>query len=133
MFVRIESSSSVPIYRQIIDQIRYQVATGMLQPGDKVPSVRALAGELAVNQNTILKVYSELRNENILRVERGSGTMVADSRQSMTLTERRKTVARLLREGAIQALQLDITLEQAVDLFKKEFQTIQTEKKRSQS
>ncbi len=59
--------------------------------------------------------------------------MVADSRQSMTLTERRKTVARPLREGAIQALQLDITLEQAVDLFKKEFQTIQTEKKRSQS
>jgi GntR family transcriptional regulator len=132
MFVRIEPSSSVPIYRQIIDQIRYQVATGVLQPGDKVPSVRALAGQLAVNQNTILKVFNELRNENVLRVERGHGTVVAESQQSMTLGQRKKTVATLLREGAIQAVQLEIPLEQAVDLLKKEYQTILEEKKRSQ-
>jgi len=132
MFVRIEPSSSVPIYRQIIDQIRYQVATGVLQPGDKVPSVRQLAGQLAVNQNTILKVFNELRNENILRVERGHGTVVAESQQSMTLTERKKTVSSLLREGAIQAVQLEIPIEQAVDLFKKEYLTILEEKKRSQ-
>jgi GntR family transcriptional regulator len=132
MFVRIEPSSSVPIYRQIIDQIRYQVATGVLQPGDKVPSVRTLAGQLAVNQNTILKVFNELRNEKILCVERGHGTVVAESQQSMTLAERRKTVATLLREGAIQAVQLEIPMAQAMDLFTKEFQTILAEKKRSQ-
>ncbi|MCF7975880.1 MAG: GntR family transcriptional regulator [Phycisphaerae bacterium] len=132
MFVRIEPSSSVPIYRQIIDQIRYQVATGVLQPGDRVPSVRALAGQLAVNQNTILKVFNELRNEKILRVERGSGTVVAQSGQSMTLAERKKTVATLLREGAIQAIQLDIPKEQAVDLLQMEYEIILSEKKRSQ-
>jgi len=60
MFIRIEPSSSSPIYRQIMDQIRYQVAAGILKAGDKVPSVRQLAGQLAVNQNTILKVYNEL-------------------------------------------------------------------------
>lgn len=133
MFVRIEPSSSVPIYRQIIDQIRYQVATGVLQPGDKVPSVRALAGQLAVNQNTILKVFNELRNENILRVERGHGTVVAETQQSMTWAERKKTVAALLREGAIQAIQLDVPMDRAVDLFKQEYQTILEEKERSQS
>lgn len=133
MFIRIEPSSSVPIYRQIIDQIRYQVATGVLQPGDKVPSVRQLAGQLAVNQNTILKVYNELRNEHILRVERGSGTVVAESGQPLTLSQRRKNVTSILREGAIQAVQFDIPLDQAVDLFKKEFLTILEQKERSQA
>ncbi|MBW7992515.1 MAG: GntR family transcriptional regulator, partial [Planctomycetes bacterium] len=71
--MRIEPSSSIPIYRQIIDQIKYQVATGVLKEGDKVPSVRELAGRLAINQNTVLKVYNELCRQNVLKIERGDG------------------------------------------------------------
>ena len=59
----------MPIYRQIIDQIKYQVAAGVLTEGDRVPSVRELALQLAVNQNTILKVYNELCRENVLNQE----------------------------------------------------------------
>ena len=124
IFIRIEPSSSVPIYRQIIDQIRYQAATGMLREGDKVPSVRELAAKLAVNQNTILKVYNELCRENVLRIERGDGTYVSSGRQNITISERKKAVANALREAATLAIHLELSLEQAEELLEKEFKTI---------
>jgi GntR family transcriptional regulator len=98
----------VPIYRQIIDQIRYQVATGVLKEGDKVPSVRELAAKLAVNQNTILKVYNELCRQNVLKIERGDGTYVSSNKQTIPVAERRKTISNVLREATILAVQLDV-------------------------
>ena len=124
MFIRIEPSSSVPIYRQIIDQIKYQVATGMLKEGNKVPSVRELAAKLAVNQNTILKVYNELCRENVLKIERGDGTYVSSSKQNIPASERKKAVANILREAAIIAVQLELPIEQAGELLQKEYKNI---------
>ena len=114
----------MPIYRQIIDQIRYQIATGALKEGDQVPSVRQLADKLAVNQNTILKVYNQLCTEKVLRVERGSGTFVAASRQSIPVAERKKIVAKLLRDAAVQAINLDVGLEQIKEQLEKEYEAI---------
>jgi GntR family transcriptional regulator len=131
MFIRIEPSSSSPIYRQIMDQIRHQIAAGMLKAGDKVPSVRQLAGQLAVNQNTILKVYGELCRERILQVDRGNGTIVAQGNLTIPMSERKKAVAALLREAAVQAIHLDIPAEQTHVLLEKEYQAIEAEKKRS--
>lgn len=124
IFIRIEPSSPIPIYRQIIDQIRYQIATGALKEGDQVPSVRQLADKLAVNQNTILKVYNQLCTEKVLRVERGSGTFVAASRQSIPVVERKKIVAKLLRDAAVQAINLDVGLEQIKEQLEKEYEAI---------
>jgi GntR family transcriptional regulator len=124
IFVRIEPSSPVPIYRQIINQIRYQIATGALKEGDQVLSVRQLANNLAVNQNTILKVYNQLCAEKVLRIERGSGTFVAAGRQSIPAVERKKTVGKLLREAAVQAIHLDISLEQMKEQLEKEYEAI---------
>ena len=77
MFIRIEASSGVAIWRQIADQIRAQCATKALGPGDRLPSVRVLARELTVNQNTILRVYERLTMEGILDRRHGDGTYVA--------------------------------------------------------
>ena len=134
MYIRIEPSSSVPIYRQIIDQIKYQVATGVLKEGDRVPSVRQLAGQIAVNQNTILKVYNELCRENVLRIERGNGTFVTASRQSISATERKNRVANILRQAVVHAVHLDINLRETTKLLEKEYQAIslQEQKNRSQ-
>ncbi len=63
MFIRIETTSGMPITRQIMDQIRALVASKSLEPGDRLLSVRALAHELAVNQNTVLRVYERLTAE----------------------------------------------------------------------
>ena len=114
----------MPIYRQIIDQIKYQVVTGVLREGDKVPSVRELAARLAVNQNTILKVYNELCRENVLKIERGDGTYVSSTRQSIPAAERKKAVASVLREAATLAVQLELPIDQAGELLRKEYDII---------
>jgi len=118
----------VPIYRQIIDQIKYQVVTGVLTEGDKVPSVRELAARLAVNQNTILKVYNELCRQNVLRIERGDGTYVSSSKQNISVAERKKAVANVLREAATLAIQLELSIEQAGELLRKEYENIVSQK-----
>jgi len=133
MFIRIEPSSSVPIYRQIADQIRYQIAAGILKEGDKVPSVRELAAKLAVNQNTILKVYNELCRENILKIERGEGTFVSSGKQNIPIDERKEMVAGPLREAAVLAMQLDIPIEQAADLFREEYNKINSQRTKEQN
>ena len=78
MFIRLETSSGVPIVRQVADQIRAHCARRTLVPGDRLPSVRELARELAVNQNTILHVYERLTHEGLLERRQGDGTFVAD-------------------------------------------------------
>jgi GntR family transcriptional regulator len=114
----------VPIYRQIIDQIKYQVATGILKEGDKIWSVRELASRLAVNQNTILKVYNELCRQNVLKIERGDGTYVSSNKQNIPAAERKKTVSNVLREAAILAVQLELPIEQVGELLRKEYENI---------
>src|SRR5437868_15150437 len=74
---QLNPSSGVPIYRQIQDQIRYGIASGRLSPGEQLPTVRALAVELGVNPNTVIKAYSELERAGILTTEQGSGTFIA--------------------------------------------------------
>jgi GntR family transcriptional regulator len=78
MLIRIEPGSGVPITRQIIDQVRARCAAGTLKTGDRLPSVRELARQIAVNQNTILKAYERLTAEGVLEMRHGEGTFVAD-------------------------------------------------------
>lgn len=78
MYLRLEPSSGVPITRQIADQIRSYCASGTLAAGDRLPSVRQLAQQLAVNQNTILRVYERLTAEGLLDRKHGDGTFVVD-------------------------------------------------------
>ena len=85
--IEIEKRSAVPIYAQLRDQIRLLVLRGALAPGDSMPTVRALAVDLGVNANTVARVYRDLQTEGVLRLERGVGTFVADSRQDRVLGE----------------------------------------------
>ncbi len=106
MHIRVETSSGMPITRQIAAQIRAQCASGTLQPGERLPSVRALAGELAVNQNTILRVYERLTGEGLLERRHGDGTFVADR----VPTGQMKAQRLLLREQIARTAELAKTL-----------------------
>jgi GntR family transcriptional regulator len=128
MFIRIEPSSSVPIYRQIIDQIRYQIAAGVLKEGDKVPSVRELASQVAVNQNTILKVYNELCRDNVLKIVRGDGTYVSSGKQNISMSDRKEMVAGPLREAAVLAIQLGVPIKEASELLQSEYDKINSQR-----
>jgi GntR family transcriptional regulator len=88
---KLNPKSGVPVYRQIQDQIRYGIASGLLNPGEQLPTVRALAVELSVNPNTVIKAYSELEREGILTTEQGSGTFVA-AEPPLTLSEENRGV-----------------------------------------
>ena len=106
MFIRVETSSGVPITRQIMDQIRVYCASGSLQPGTRLPSVRVLAKELAVNQNTILRDYERLTAEGLLERRHGDGTYVA-----ATLPEDRlRTQREVLREEVQRMVRRAVTL-----------------------
>src|ERR1700737_2492134 len=87
---QLNPKSGVPIYRQIQDQIRYGIASGLLSPGEQLPTVRSLAVELAINPNTVIKAYTELEREGILTTEQGSGTFVASQPMAAIADEDRQ-------------------------------------------
>ena len=121
MFIRIESSSGVPITRQIVDQIRTKCATGELPPGSRLPSVRELARDLAVNQNTILRVYERLTVEGLLERRHGSGTFVSDSIAPGQLDSQkemlREDLGRLVRRAKVLGLSLEDLTELVGEIF----------------
>ena len=84
----LDYSSGVPVYRQIIDQIRFGIASGQLKLGEQLPTVRALAVELKVNLNTVSKAYKELEIKNILETQQGTGTFINET--TLVVTEKEK-------------------------------------------
>ena len=93
---RLDSSSGVPFYRQVIDQVLLAVADGRLAPGAQLPTVRQLAVELSVNLNTIARAYREMEIRGIVETQQGTGTFVAQRRPEKRTAERRKALDRLV-------------------------------------
>ena len=117
--VRIDRASPLPVYVQLAEQIRLLVRRGALSPGDPLPTVRELAVALSLNANTVTRVYRDLQQEGLLRLERGLGTFVAPQQRETTLADRdyqrivkrtRELVA-LSRESGLTARELAQLLE----------------------
>jgi len=124
MFIRIESSSAVPVYRQIVDQIRYQIASGALRPGDRLPSVRDLARQLPVNQNTVLKAYDILSRDGLLTRRQGDGTFVGDALPTLRKAERVKQISDILAQAAAQAVHFEIGAEELHGLLDRQIKSV---------
>lgn len=127
MFIRIESSSGVPITRQILDQIRAQCANGSLKPGQRLPSVRELARDLTVNQNTILKVYERLCTEGLLEKRHGSGTYVAEEIPKGQMKEQRSLLAGEVERLVYRARSLGLSPRELIQLIEETYE-VQGEK-----
>jgi GntR family transcriptional regulator len=102
----------VPISRQIAEQIATLCASGSLRPGERLPSVRELARELAVNQNTILRVYERLVGEGLLEMRHGQGTFVAAQAKRGQLAVHRERLVDELRQIARQAVGLGLSSDE---------------------
>lgn len=104
MYLRLDTSSGEPIYRQIVEQIKYGIAAERLAGGQQLPSIRALAGQLKINPRTVVKAYEELAHAGLVVMRHGQGVFVAQRRQSAPAGVRRKVIAdlgrRLLSEAA---------------------------------
>ena len=112
MKIRVETSSGMPITRQIAAQIRAQCASKTLKSGDRLPSVRALAAELSVNQNTILRVYERLTAEGLLERRHGQGTFIADHIPSGQMNSQRQLLYQQIEQVAELAKTLGIDMEE---------------------
>jgi GntR family transcriptional regulator len=117
MFLRIEKGSAVPISRQIAEQIATLCASGSLRPGERLPSVRELARELAVNQNTVLRVYERLCGEGLLEMRHGQGTFVAGRGSKRMLAAHRTRLVDELRQIARQAAGLGLSTDELHELL----------------
>ncbi len=117
MFLRIEKGSSVPISRQLADQIASHCASGTLPVGTRLPSVRELARELAINQNTVLRVYDRLCGEGILEARHGQGTFVAARATKRQLTSQRTRLVDEMRQWVRQAIGLGLSQDQLRELL----------------
>jgi GntR family transcriptional regulator len=92
--------SGVPVYRQIIDQVRAGIASGSLAAGDQLPTVRQLAVDLAINPNTVLRAYRELELGGLLETHQGTGTFIADKKVEKNSAERDRELTQLASEFA---------------------------------
>jgi GntR family transcriptional regulator len=130
MFVRIESSSGVPITRQILDQVRAQVASGALAPGDRLPSVRVLAHELAVNQNTVLRVYERLETEGLIDRRHGDGCYVSRAPTRGQVRAQHELVEREVERLARQAASLGLGEDEIRAIVERTLTRLARERKR---
>jgi GntR family transcriptional regulator len=117
MFLRIEKGSAVPISRQIARQIAALCAAGSLAPGERLPSVRELARDLGVNQNTILRVYERLCRDGLLEMRQGQGTFVALQARANASPGQRTRLIEELRQLARQGMSLGLTPDQLHELL----------------
>ena len=118
MLNSINPKSAVPIYRQIMDQIRRGVAAGTLAPGDQLPSVRELAAQLLINPNTAARVYRDLERDGLLETRRGQGTYISADASAMAESERKRIIAERLEEVAREVRAFALSEEEALRLFR---------------
>ena len=118
MEIQVDYESGVPIYAQIIEQIKHLVATGRLKPGDQLPTIRQLAVDLRVNPNTVVHAYHELDSQGVISSQQGRGTFIAERRGEGRLAAMRKERLRAIMAGALlEALSLGYTAEEIRKAF----------------
>ena len=118
MFIEINPSSGVPIYLQIINQVKYSIAAGALKSGDKIPAVRELASQLRVNPNTVAKAYRELQREKIIVTKWGEGSFVSnEGMEDIGRKEKVRIVSELLDNVLVHAFHFNLDPEELKNLL----------------
>ncbi|HSM85107.1 MAG TPA: GntR family transcriptional regulator [Candidatus Limnocylindrales bacterium] len=109
---RLDLQSGVPVYRQLIDQVKAAIASGLLQAGDQLPTIRQLAVDLAINLNTVLRAYRELELGGFLETQQGTGTFITQKKVKRDETERARQLAQIAGEFLARAAEAGFTAEE---------------------
>ena len=118
MQLQLQPSSGVPVYLQIVQQVKYLVAAGRLGPGDELPPIRTLALQLLLTPNTVARAYLELERAGVVRKKAGSGTFVADSPPSVTRSQRQRILGERVDALLTEARQLGVSLDDVLELIR---------------
>ena len=123
MLLELDHHSGVPIYRQVIEQIRQQIMAGQLSEGEQLISVRELAAQLRVNPMTISKAYALLEVEGLVERRRGIGLFVGKLRKDKKAYTKAVLLEEILRKAAVTAVQLEISEEKAGEMLARLYRT----------
>ena len=118
MMFQLDFKSGKPVYLQLADQIRYAAASGSLQPGDLLPSIRPLAEELRVNRNTVAKAYAELESQGIIETLPGKGCFLKENHSPFTKQVKNKLLLTEIDEAVVMAHHLQVDREKFLALIK---------------
>ncbi len=125
MQIHITTSDGVPIYLQVVNQVKYLVAAGRLKAGEELPPIRTLAEKLVVNPNTIARAYRELEIAGIVEKRRTAGTYVSDQGSPLARRERTKILSDRIDQLLAEAGNMDVTLDEVTKLIQQRFSVIQ--------
>jgi GntR family transcriptional regulator len=126
--ITVNLSSSIPIYLQVVEAVERLVATGQLNPGDQLPTVRQLAVDLRVNPNTIARSYLELDRKGVISTRQGRGTYVTEQMDSSTLAQQREEKLRaIVSQFLLETLSRGYSLPDVMDMLGRESQRWQRE------
>jgi GntR family transcriptional regulator len=115
--IEISLQDGVPIYRQIVNQVKYLIASGQLDAGAELPPIRSLAEQLLVTPNTVVKAYGELQSEGLVYKRRGAGTYVAEIESPLAKKEQKKILARRADALLAEARQLKFSFDDVLTLL----------------
>jgi GntR family transcriptional regulator len=119
MWFDIDLRADTPIYQQLVEGVKKAVATGILQAGDKLPSVRELSTQITINPHTIAKAYQELEREGIIETRRGRGTFVASRENQINQEEKRKLIDKMVDKILIEAFYMGIDEDELLSLIER--------------
>jgi GntR family transcriptional regulator len=133
MQLHISANDGVPIYLQIVQQIKYLVAAGRLAPGEELPAIRVLAEKLLVNPNTVARAYRELETAGIVTKRRTAGTFVSDTGSPLARRERVKILTERIDALLAEARQMNIDLDEVLELMRERDKLLQPDQREVQS
>jgi GntR family transcriptional regulator len=124
--LHISTSDGVPIYSQIVTQIKYLIAAGRLEAGQELPPIRVLAEQLVVNPNTVARAYRELELAGLVEKRRTAGTFVAEHGSRLARRDRVKLLAQRVDALLIEARQVDVEIDEVIRLLKQRHAAMKT-------
>jgi GntR family transcriptional regulator len=122
---QIDVHSGMPVYRQLLDQVKYYVASGTLGPGDQLPSIRELAQALAINPTTVVRVYTDLEHQGVIEMKHGKGAFIAAPGHRMSSAERERKLRELARRLVVEAAQMGAPANQVLKAVQEELAELQ--------
>lgn len=118
MRIQVSTADGVPIYLQIINQIKYQISSGVLRPGDEMPPIRTLAETLMVNPNTVARAYRELQQVGLLENKRTAGTYVSQGESPLSHQEKRRILEERIDSLLTESHQLRVPFATVLEWIK---------------
>jgi GntR family transcriptional regulator len=112
---QLDLHSGMPVYRQIIDQVRGGIASGLLTAGDQLPTVRQLAVDLAINPNTVVRAYRELEFGGLIETHQGTGTFISAQKMKRADAERERQLAQIVADCVSRAGAAGFTVDELIE------------------